>query len=431
MSSCQIKVLYVGKNRNKTYITKQVAQEIGKTLRGAPIVGYYKEDKEDFSTHGEKVIIDDQGIKFQCMTIPYGFVSPDAKVWFQVFEDIDENGNVVQHQYLMTTGYLWTEQFKESKLPIDQGRPQSMQFEKDSLQGQWKFDFQSGINFFIINDAIIQKLCILGQDVEPCFEGASITSPNVSKNYTLDNNFKTTLYSMIQDLKKIVKGEQQQMENLENIVVNEQNSSDVITSTLEYKYEPVEKVEDVKEEDSSNAPIDYVKKDKNDDDDSEEDKNSENTETETEESDSNNDTEKEDDDKKKSSSKKYEFLKEQLENLKNQYTKLQNKYQELIAFKSEIDNQKKQELISEFYMLSDEDKRDVIENINNYSLDEIKSKLAVICFDKKVSFSLDTTNENIGKNEQEAIMTYNLNNDSNNKNIPNWVKEVKKNENII
>ena len=431
MSSCQIKVLYVGKNRNKTYITKQVAQEIGKTLRGAPIVGYYKEDKEDFSTHGEKVIIDDQGIKFQCMTIPYGFVSPDAKVWFQVFEDIDENGNTVQHQYLMTTGYLWTEQFKESKLPIDQGRPQSMQFEKDSLQGQWKFDFQSGINFFIINDAIIQKLCILGQDVEPCFEGASITSPNVSKNYTLDDNFKITLYSMIQDLKKIVKGEQQQMENLENIVVDEQNSSDVITSTLEYKYDSVEKVEDVEEEDSSNAPIDYVKKDKNDDDDSEEDKNSENTETETEESDSNNDTEKEDDDKKKSSSKKYEFLKDQLENLKNQYTKLQNKYQELIAFKSEIDNQKKQELISEFYMLSDEDKRDVIENINNYSLDEIKSKLAVICFDKKVSFSLDTTNENIGKNEQEAIMTYNLNNDSNNKNIPNWVKEVKKNENII
>jgi hypothetical protein len=29
------------------------------------------------------------------MTIPYGFVSPDAKVWFQIFEDIDENGNTV------------------------------------------------------------------------------------------------------------------------------------------------------------------------------------------------------------------------------------------------------------------------------------------------------------------------------------------------
>jgi len=27
-------------------------------------VGYYKESKEDFSDHGEKIIIDDEGIKF-------------------------------------------------------------------------------------------------------------------------------------------------------------------------------------------------------------------------------------------------------------------------------------------------------------------------------------------------------------------------------
>jgi hypothetical protein len=38
-------------------------------------------------------------------------------------------------------------------------------------------------------------------------------------------------------------------------------------------------------------------------------------------------------------------------------------------------------------MLSDEDKKDVIENKSKYTLDEIKSKLAVICFDKRVSFT--------------------------------------------
>lgn len=46
MSKCEIKVLYVGANRNDSFITKQVAAEIGKTLRGAPIVGYYKEKKK-------------------------------------------------------------------------------------------------------------------------------------------------------------------------------------------------------------------------------------------------------------------------------------------------------------------------------------------------------------------------------------------------
>jgi len=53
-------------------------------------------------------------------------------------------------------------------------------------------------------------LCILGDDVEPCFEGSSITGvATVNSSYTLDNNFRHTLYSMMQDLKEALdKGEQ-------------------------------------------------------------------------------------------------------------------------------------------------------------------------------------------------------------------------------
>ena len=85
MSSCEIKVLYLGANRNGSYITKDVAQEMAKSLRGAPIVGYYKKDKQDFADHGQQLILDDQGIHFNVLTKPYGFVSPNAKVWFQDF----------------------------------------------------------------------------------------------------------------------------------------------------------------------------------------------------------------------------------------------------------------------------------------------------------------------------------------------------------
>ena len=155
MSKCEIKVFYIGVNRNNTYINEQVATEIGKTLRGAPIVGYYKENKEDFADHGEKIIIDDEGIKFQCQTIPYGFVSPDADVWFQNFEDKDLMGNTVIHKYLMTTGYLWTDQFPESSLPVKEGRPQSMELKGDSIEGKWQTNYETGVDFFIINDAII------------------------------------------------------------------------------------------------------------------------------------------------------------------------------------------------------------------------------------------------------------------------------------
>ena len=42
MSSCQIKVFYLGGNHNGSYINKEVATKMAKTLRGAPIVGYFK-----------------------------------------------------------------------------------------------------------------------------------------------------------------------------------------------------------------------------------------------------------------------------------------------------------------------------------------------------------------------------------------------------
>jgi len=41
-------------------------------------------------------------------------------------------------------------------------------------------------------------------------------------------------------------------------------------------------------------------------------------------------------------------------------------------------------------MLSAEDKKEIIENKEKYSLDEIKAKLAVICFEKKVNFNSET-----------------------------------------
>ena len=58
MSSCEIKVLYLGENRNHSYISKDVATDMAKSLRGAPIVGYYRQETEDFGDHGERVIFE-------------------------------------------------------------------------------------------------------------------------------------------------------------------------------------------------------------------------------------------------------------------------------------------------------------------------------------------------------------------------------------
>lgn len=427
MSKCEIKVLYVGANRNHTFINEEVATEIGKTLRGAPIVGYYRDSKEDFTDHGEKVIIDDEGIKFECQTVPYGFVSPDADVWFQNFEDSDGMGNTVVHRYLMTTGYLWTSQFPESSLPVEEGRPQSMEFEKDSVKGHWETNFDNKLDFFIINDAVIQKICILGQDVEPCFQGASITSPNVSTNFTLDDKFKHTLYSMLQDLKDVLNRGGHQMDNLENTVISEEEVTTEFT-----------KIEEVTEENNNNiddtlAPSDYVKKDEEEKEEKETDKEKTSEENDsTSESDSTSKEDKQNDSKEEDSEndkddekkKKYTAIENELNTLKESYSKLQEQYQELVNFKKEIDNQKKDALIAEFYMLSDEDKAEIIQNKENYTLDEIKAKLSVICFDKKISFTMKKQEK-----EEEKIMTYNLNGDEDS-NLPEWVKAVKEQEKL-
>ena len=41
VSKCEIKVLYVGENRNRSFISKEVPIEMAQTLPGCPIVGYY------------------------------------------------------------------------------------------------------------------------------------------------------------------------------------------------------------------------------------------------------------------------------------------------------------------------------------------------------------------------------------------------------
>ena len=153
MSSCEIKVLYIGGNRNHSYISKEVASDMAKTLRGAPIVGYYKQEKDDFADHGERVIFDDEGVKFECLTKPYGFVAPDAKVWFQKFEEQDDFGNTITREYLMTTGYLWTGQFEECASAVKgDGKGQSMELDSETLDGHWSTDNKTGMDFFIIND---------------------------------------------------------------------------------------------------------------------------------------------------------------------------------------------------------------------------------------------------------------------------------------
>ena len=401
MSSCDIKVFYLGENRNGSFISKDVAAEMAKTLRGAPIVGYYKKDKQDFADHGQQMVWDDTGIHFNCLTKPYGFVSPVAKVWFQDFQDQDDFGNSIVRTYLMTTGFLWTGQFEEAQQVLqDEGKPHSMELDEKSLQGQWSKNIKKDMDFFIINDAVISKLCILGDDVQPCYEGSSIAPSQVNTSFTLDNKFKQTLFKMMQQLTEALEGGTMANTKEKNLL-NEKVEEDVTdtNTSVENPSATFEKKEKEEKEDKQQATED----------------------TEENDGTNNNGNKEEEEDKEKDKKDKYSLLEQRFEQLQSKYDSLESELTQLREFKLNAENQEKDNLINEFYMLSDEDKKDVIENKTKYTLDEIKSKLAVICFEKKVNFNLEDSSEKDNV-QKKVVTTFNV--ESKEDSTPDWIKAV-------
>ena len=379
VSKCEIKVFYIGKNRNGSYISKETAYKMSKTLRCTPIVAAYNENKEDFGDHGEVLHIEDGEIKFSCKTVPYGFVAPDAEVWFQKFDDTNEFGETTTREYMMTTGYLWTGQYPELDKCINQGQGQSMEI--DDVDGHWTKD-SNDIEFFIINDAIFTKLCILGDDVEPCFEGASVTSPEVSEHFSYNKEFSHTLFAMMNELKSaLTKGGSMPKENVESVEVEPTATVEEEAPVVEEFAEDVETNEDVESsEDSAEETFAEEGKKKEDD--------SDDLDDESDDSDDSDD----DDEYKKKPGKKCELenqvseLSEQLKELTDKFTALEAEAEELRKFKAERIDADKDAMIAKYHMLSDEDKAEIIANKDKFTLGEIESKLALLYVQKNVNF---------------------------------------------
>lgn len=322
ISKCEIKVMYLGKNRNGSFIDKNTAIQMANSLPATPIVAAYNENKEDFGDHGEVFHIEDGEIKFSCKTVPYGFVAPDAEVWFQKFDDTNEFGETTTREYMMTTGYLWTGQYPELDKCINQGQGQSMEI--DNVDGHWTTD-SNDVEFFIINDAIFTKLCILGDDVEPCFEGASVTSPEVSEHFSYNKEFSHTLFAMMNELKSaLTKGGSMPKENVKS---NEDSAKETFAK------------EDEKKPEKKYKPENQVSE-----------------------------------------------LSEQLKELTDKFTVLEAEAEELRKFKAERINADKDAMIAKYHMLSDEDKAEIIADKDKFTIGEIESKLALLYVQKNVNF---------------------------------------------
>ena len=482
ISKCQIKVCYVGDepNRNRSIITKEVAKQMANSLPGCPIVGFYNEEKGDFEEHNRIIDISNGKFEIKDTTRPYGFVDLNAKVWFQKFLDDGMN----EREYMMTEGWLWTGQYPECRRILSKGNNHSMELDEDTIDAHWSKDGNGEPKFFIINEAIISKLCTLGVDNEPCFEGSQIGAPVIQ--FAFADGFKEQVFSMMNELKELLnKGGEKVFTRyaveigdalwtalyshvegtygIESVCEDEgQKLFAVLTADGKYYRldfsvaedgsvvfaAEVTELEDYTPSEepqfSADAVAEYVKskkeekKPEGDDDDNKKPEGGDEekcpkcgkpkSECECEDDD--------EDEKKKKQGKKEKYNLEEIQEyveLSNKYSALETDYanaqstiatlqsqlNELTTFKKGIEKAEKEKMIASFYMLSDEDKKDVIENIDNYSLNDIEAKLSILCVRNKVSFNLDDD-----KNKGNDPMTFNLNGGMSD-DAPAWVKALR------
>lgn len=405
ISKCQIKVCQVGDapNRNGSVITEEVARELANSLPGSPIVGLYSPEKQDFEEHSRDMVIEDGELVFKDLTQPYGFVDLGAKVWFQEFSD-----DGVVHKYLMTEGYIWNGRYPEAQRILDKGNNQSMELDQKSLQGNWSKSENGDYEFFIINEAVISALCILGEDVEPCFEGASVTKVQ----FSLEDDFKTKMFSMINEIKEILsKGGEPVDENMvvdENIVEVESDIQETVVETEVTEFTEAEVTEEKTEEvaESTEVVEETVNEEVTEEKAVEEVVVEVDAETETVPAYSLEEI------------PEYVELRDQYSELQSRYSTLEEEVVSLRDYKMSIEKAEKQAMIDKFYMLSDEDKADVVANIDTYSVEEIEAKLCVACFRKGVSFGEESKDE-------EEVTTYNLMQQSAST-TPAWIQAVEK-----
>lgn len=178
-----IKIAYHGENRNGSIIPKHVMENmVRRSLPLAPIVGNYVEEKRDFNGHDSEIeLTEDFEIIERRLTKPYGAVGENPEVYWQ--RHVEKDGKV--KEYIVTNAYIWTARFPEVRRILAGNNKHSMELDEATVMGEWDETANSGSGAFIITEANLLGLCILGADIEPAFE-----SSDIKANFSLQEEVK-------------------------------------------------------------------------------------------------------------------------------------------------------------------------------------------------------------------------------------------------
>lgn len=156
LSLARVRIFYKGLNRNRTFITDEFAEKLISSLPYTPVSGIWEDN--DFSDHGESR---EEGRI-------YGLVPEFPNGAWE--KHLDKDG--VEREYYCCDVVLFTTRYADAAKIV--GKPQSMELYRKSIKGEWMI-FE-GIKCYRYTDGCFIGLQVLGDDVEPCFEGAAFFS---------------------------------------------------------------------------------------------------------------------------------------------------------------------------------------------------------------------------------------------------------------
>lgn len=168
LSQARCRIFYKGANRNGTFITDEFAEKLIATLPYTPVKGIYDSMEDDFTDHGKQ--------RYEGRI--YGIVPENPNFAWETH--LDEDG--VERMYACADVYLFTGIYKQEALQIVD-KAQSMELYADSIDGEWQFI--NGKKYFVFKEGRFLGLQALGDDYEPCFEGAAF--------YTFCESIKNTI----------------------------------------------------------------------------------------------------------------------------------------------------------------------------------------------------------------------------------------------
>ena len=153
LSKARARIFYRGENRNGSYISDSFAEKLIESAPYTPIKGIY--ENSDYSDHGEA----------RTEGRVYGIVPETTNFAWETY--LDEDG--ISREYACVDVLLFTAIYPEAKEIV--GKSLSMELHSPTLKGSW--ELVNGKRLFVFTEGAFLGLQVLGEDIEPCFEGAS------------------------------------------------------------------------------------------------------------------------------------------------------------------------------------------------------------------------------------------------------------------